>query len=84
MRNELFRLTPADDFELLLEYENGELRRFDMKPLLGMKPWNRIASRAMFALVRLEYGTAVWPGNIDVAPETLYFDSVRVEPSAVA
>jgi hypothetical protein len=84
MRNELLRVTAVDEFELLLEYENGEQRRFDMKPLLVMKPWTRIASRAMFALVRLEYGTAVWPGNVDVAPETLYLDSVRVEPAAVA
>lgn len=28
------------DFQLELEFENGEHRRFDMKPLLKMKPWN--------------------------------------------
>ncbi len=84
MRNELLRVTALDDFELLLEYVNGERRRFDMKPLLVMKPWTRIASRATFELVRVDYGTAVWPGNVDVAPETLYVDSVRVEPAAVA
>ena len=32
------------DFQLDLEFANGERRRFDMKPLLKMKPWDRIAS----------------------------------------
>ena len=41
-----------------------------------MKPWNRIARPEIFALVKVEYGTVVWPGAIDIAPETLYDDSV--------
>lgn len=64
------------DFQLDLEFENGERRRFDMRPLLAMKPWNRIALPAIFERVRVDYGTVVWPGEIDVAPETLYDDSV--------
>lgn len=64
------------DFQLDLEFKNGERRRFDMRPLLAMKPWNRIALPAIFERVRVDYGTVVWPGEIDVAPETLYDDSV--------
>ncbi|WP_173806630.1 DUF2442 domain-containing protein [Sphaerotilus uruguayifluvii] len=69
-------IAPRPDFHLDLEFENGERRRFDMRPLLAMKPWNRIATPALFERVRVEYGTAVWPGDIDIAPETLYDDSV--------
>ena len=32
------------DYQLELKFNNGELRRFDMRPLLAMKPWSRIAS----------------------------------------
>lgn len=66
----------GSDFQLDLEFANGEWRRFDMRPLLTMKPWNRIAAPALFERVRVDYGTLVWPGEIDVAPETLYDDSV--------
>lgn len=63
-------------FQLDLEFKNGERRRFDMRPLLAMKPWDRIAAPAVFERVRVEHGTVVWPGEIDIAPETLYDDSV--------
>ena len=64
------------DFHLDLFYSNGEKRRFDMRPLLTVKPWNKIAAPEVFQLARAQYGTVVWPGEIDIAPETLYDDSV--------
>ena len=70
------------EFQLDLEFKNGERRRFDMRPLLVMKPWNRVAKPALFERVRVEYGTVVWPGEIDIAPETLYDDSVPFDEPA--
>jgi hypothetical protein len=67
---------PMPDFQIDLQYKNGERRLFDVRPLLAMKPWNRIARPEIFSLVKVEYGTVVWPGEIDIAPETLYDDSV--------
>jgi hypothetical protein len=63
-------------YQLDLEFKNGERRKFDMRPLLLMKPWNRVATPVLFERVRVDYGTVVWPGEIDVVPETLYEDSV--------
>jgi len=63
---------PRLDFQLDLEFKNGERRRFDMRPLLELKPWNRIAKLPLFECARVDYGTVVWPEEIDIAPETLY------------
>ena len=68
------------EFQLDLEFENGEQRRFDMRPLLLMKPWSRIATLDLFECVHVDYGTVVWPGEIDIAPETLYDDSTPIRP----
>ncbi|MFA6061059.1 MAG: DUF2442 domain-containing protein [Gallionella sp.] len=67
------RTTP--DFQLELAFQNGEQRRFDMRPLLTMRPWSRISSSQLFHGAKIAYGTVIWPGEIDIAPETLYDDS---------
>ena len=67
---------PTPDFQIDLQYKNGERRLFDVRPLLTIKPWNRIARPEIFSLVKVEYGTVVWPGEIDIAPETLYDRSI--------
>jgi len=61
---------------LLLEFENGEKRRFDMTTYFEERPFSRLKDSALFAMARVDYGTVVWPGNIDIAPETLYDLSV--------
>lgn len=68
----------TQDFQLELGSQNGEQRRFDMRPLLTMRPWNRIASAQLFHRAKVAYGTVIWPGEIDIAPETLYDDSVSL------
>ncbi|WP_295436659.1 DUF2442 domain-containing protein [uncultured Thiodictyon sp.] len=69
---------PQPDYQLLLEFDNGERRCFDMVPYLDRKPFVRIKTLPLFMLARVEYGTVVWPGDIDIAPETLYDRSVPV------
>jgi hypothetical protein len=76
---DVLQVSVLPDFILRLDYANGEQRQFDMKPLLQMSPWNRIATPARFEKATVDYGTVVWPGNIDIAPETLYDLSVPID-----
>ncbi len=67
---------------LLLEFENGEWRRFDMSPYIGQKPWHQLKNSPLFHKAKVEYGTVVWPGEIDIDPETLYELSELAESPA--
>ena len=60
------------DYMLHLEFENGERRIFDMTPYMDKRPFVRIKGSPLFMMAKVEHGTVVWPGNIDIAPETLY------------
>ena len=64
------------DFKLQLYFSNGEYRCFDMAPYLNFPVYRRLENPGFFALARVDYGTVVWPGEIDIAPETLYECSV--------
>jgi len=63
-------------YRLELEFENGEHRIFDMAPYMDKKPFVRLKDSPLFNCAHIDYGTVVWPGNIDIAPETLYDRSV--------
>lgn len=71
-------VTVEPDFTLFLEFENGEWRRFDMAVYIDQKPWVRLKSGNTFQGAFVENGTVVWPGNIDIDPETLYEYSVAL------
>jgi len=75
---EVISVVPEDDYKLLLSFNNGEIRRFDMKPYLKYTVYNRLENKNFFQLAQVHYGTVTWPGEIDIAPETLYEKSVHV------
>jgi hypothetical protein len=67
----------CEDYMLELVFENGEKRIFDMKPFIDKKPFVKLFNSPLFSKASVEYGTVVWPGNIDIAPETLWACSAK-------
>lgn len=66
---------------LLLEYETGELKRFDASPWFKGEFFSRLGDAEYFQHVRvIDGGMAIgWPEGQDIGPEDLYELSVRVQ-----
>lgn len=82
MVNELLDVIRVDakpDYSLNLTLENGEQRVFDMNPLMDKKPFVRLKGSPLFIKAFVDYGTVVWPGSIDISPETLYDQSIPIK-----
>lgn len=76
-------VTAEPDFYLQLTFSNKEQRRFDMSPYLKFPVYHPLQNPGFFGLARVDYGTVVWPGDIDIAPETLYDRSTPVGKACV-
>lgn len=69
---DVIKVQATPDYLLYLEFENGEKRIFDMSPYMDKRPFATLKGSPLFAMASVDFGTVVWPGNIDIAPETLY------------
>lgn len=76
--------TANDDFTLDLEFNDGSVRRFDVKPYLEIGVFRELKDLDYFKNIRLAFGTVQWRNEQDFAPETLYIESVEIEKKELA
>jgi hypothetical protein len=76
--------TANDDFTLNLEFNDGSVRRFDVKPYLETGIFRELKDLDYFRNIRLVFGTVQWRNEQDFAPETLYIESVEIEKKELA
>lgn len=69
----------AANYELLVEFTDGERRRFSMQPYLQYPAYAQLVDENKFRQVKVENGTVVWSDEIDISPDTLYLAGSRVE-----
>ncbi len=74
----LLSVVPANDFTLLLEYETGENRIFDVKPYRSGAWFGELKDVSYFRTVQLLPGGigVRWKNGQDIAPHELYELSV--------
>jgi hypothetical protein len=71
-----------DSYRLELTFDTGETRIFDATPYLQRGAFEKLKDPALFRQAYVDYGTVCWPGDLDIAPETLYDRSCAVESAA--
>jgi hypothetical protein len=72
-------VTPHPGNKLLLVYENGERRIFNVTPWLKKGIFKELADEKMFKTVRVSFDAVEWANGADICPEDLYLDSIPLE-----
>lgn len=70
--------TPLEGGRIDITFRDGKRGVFDCTPYFSESYWKRLSDPAFFKLVHVDYGTLTWPDDIDIAPEEVWRDTVRV------
>ncbi len=73
-------VTPLENYKLRLKFKNGEEKIFDMNPYLETGIFKQLKDEAKFKTAKVSFDTVEWDNEADIDPETLYSDSVALQP----
>ena len=69
---------PKNNFSLEIEFNTCEKRLFDARPYLTKGIFQRLQDERLFMQAYVALDTVCWPGDLDIAPETLYDRSIPI------
>ena len=69
---------PIKNYNLILTFENGEKRQFDMNPYLDKGIFKELRDIAKFNTVKISFDTIEWENEADLDPEILYKYSITM------
>ncbi len=65
---------PLDNYQLELEFDNGESGIFSVEPYLKYPVFRPLEDEAMFRKAKIVFGTVAWNSDIDMSSDNLYLD----------
>ena len=76
---EVKKVEVLPDYELLLTFDNDEIRIKDMKPYLNKGVFQKLKEKEYFNKVKVCYGTISWGDKIDMCADSLYETSKKLQ-----
>ena len=70
---------PLEGYKLLIKFENGEERIFDVSPYLNMGKFSELKDMSLFDSVTVSFDSIKWANHLDMDPEFLYEKSIKIE-----
>ena len=78
MRPKAIEVKPMDDYKLNVTFDNGEVRIYDVKPLIKGEWFGELKDKSIFNTVHIAGLSVEWVNGQDVCPDDLYYSSVPV------
>ncbi len=67
-----------DNYKLLLTFENGEKKIFDVSPYLEIGKFSELKDNEIFRSVRVHFDSVEWANKLDLDPDLLYTKGIKV------
>jgi Protein of unknown function (DUF2442) len=67
-----------EDFSLDLKFNDGKLKRFDIKPYLDYEVFKPLKNVDYFKQIKVAFGTVQWIDEQDISPDTLYLEAKEI------
>lgn len=80
LQPKLIDIQPTKDYKLILFYETGEKKLFDVKPYIGGNWYNELLDLDYFNAVEIICNDSgiEWPNGQDISPHELYDNSTNI------
>ncbi|MBO4704458.1 MAG: DUF2442 domain-containing protein [Spirochaetaceae bacterium] len=77
LRPTVTKVFPKNDYFLLLEFDNGEQKEFDVKPYIKGSWFGKLNDTTYFKTVRTNGFNVEWPDGQDICPDDLYYNAIE-------
>ena len=78
LQPELLSVFPKENYKLLLVYETGEKKIFDVLPYISGTWYGELKDLEIFKKVRVSNHSVEWANGQDIAPHELYNNSISI------
>ncbi len=75
MNPRVLNVQPEKNYILLISFDNGEVKKFDVNPYLEIGIFKELKDMSVFNSVKPFLGSIQWANGVDLCPDTLYLDS---------
>ena len=75
LRPTVVAVEPKSNYLLDLTFDNGEVKRFDVKPYIHGNWYSELADTAYFRNVKPDGYSVIWANGQDLCPDELYYNS---------
>lgn len=76
LRPKPIEVKPLENYLLLISFNNGEDKIFDVKPMISGSWFGELKDRSIFNTVKISGNTVEWVNGQDICPDDLYYLSV--------
>ena len=81
MRPTAVFVEPVENYQLMVEFDNGEKKKFDVKPYIQGSFYGQLSDPACFKSVRTNGYSVEWENGQDLCPDELYYNSIPASRS---